>query len=389
MTAALSDVTILERGGRRPRRLTLSGLRCSWEVNVAGQLSGQAVADELFAAGFATTDLRGHWIAYEHPSAGRWGGVVSVCAPRNGLVEIGAHGFEVLLRKRLVTEAGGRNRPLAAPPGALLWKAIKLADRHGPTYVRRGRIDEHGSPVQAVWQAADVYEDVIPELTDALDREWEVEPDTRKVNYAKRLGRDRSGSVKLVLGREISDPAYEWVEDHWATVNVLHGTAELVLNARGAPRSRPFPIAATEVNHASVRRWGAMEAAVDLGRVGSRDALRDRLKRELNRLADPPAAVRLTTVDEGGVWSRFREGDDVAVELGDAGIRGTVRVRIRALDVEAGTLEIAGDGTRLAAPTPGGNGGNGNGNGGNGESLVVDGDGDQVVDSGGNDVVAG
>lgn len=53
--------------------------------------------------------------------------------------------------------------------------------------------------------------------------------------------------------------------------------------------------------------------------------------------------VTIECADVGGVWTSFREGDIIAVDLSNSGRVGNMVVRTRALDTTRGTMTIAGE----------------------------------------------
>lgn len=343
MAATDSELTISDAGGGNARRLPgVGSLLVSWEVNRAGLLTCLVPRRDVERAGL-DPQLRGCWVQYDHPSAGRWGGVVTRAALVNGMVEVNAEGFASLFRKKIVTLKTGQNERRGTA-GGLFEELVREQAADGAAPVTIGTIDRTGEVADLDFDDADFYDEVSPAFTTDLGMEWEVTPD-RVVNYGARIGTDRN--LLLIEGRHFRSA--RWEDDLLDVVNVAVGiAARRERRSNGSTRLRPERRTLTEP--ASVARFGRQEAAFVYGRVNNVSTIDRKLRLELDRYAFPKAAVTLEAVEPPGdrVFARFREGDAIQVELGLSGVRGGLRVMVRSLDVATGVMTIAGDGTEAA-----------------------------------------
>lgn len=348
--AGANEVVLAERGWRNEARLPVSGAVASWAVANPGQFSAFARTADLRDIGVSDPDeLGGMWLRWEHPGAGDWGGVVSAASVGSGHIEITAEDFRVLLRKRLTSS---RPTPLAAPAGAVFEALMRQASRAEPTYLRVAEVDADLPFVRFEFAAQDIGREAIPAVAQAAGCEWAVtaEPAT---SFVRRLGRDKSGEVRLV---DVLDLAGDqrYVVDFSAISNRLLGTGarpdiNLGLQARRKRKRRPYPTA-TVADDASVGRHGPLEEARDYPDTLDRGAVVGRLSQEIGRSKEPARTLEVTVLEASGKWPLFREGDTVRVELSAEGIVADLRIEGRSVDAVAGTQTIAGPATRLAVP---------------------------------------
>jgi len=346
---ATDTVIVSDRGGTNPRRLPIFGLAASWELSNLCSLSCFANSEDLRATGLGG-DLKGKWLTYESPfgSTCRWGGVITSRPVTDGVAEIAALGWAVLLRGRAVWQ---RARPTMAPPGALARKALQEASREEPHFLTMGQIDESGSPVLVTWGGEDIVQDVLPSLTADGQSDWLVTFE-RQFRFG-RLGTDRSASVRLCEGRHIL--TYRAPDDLFILANRLVGVGasrEGLESMRRGKRKRrkrrtirdsdEFISAAVE-DITSIRKYGPMERVISYSDTRDVGTIQSRLRRELERSANPTIPLEVSLINEDRIFASFSEGDTVTVELGGAGLRGTLRVRVRALDVGNATMRVAGD----------------------------------------------
>ena len=192
----IDDLLIAETGNLAPVSVPIAAAQTAWEINAAGSFSGFVRQDALRAAGLGG-DLKGYWLQYA-TSAGPWGGVITGQPSSGGVVEIAAEGFLGLVRGRVI-----RNAVVArsGSAGGLARRALALAGAGNPTFLRLGVIDEGGGAV-AVELVGDVGADILPQIADAGDVEWLIDAE-RVFRLARRLGTDRSATVRLVEDRQI------------------------------------------------------------------------------------------------------------------------------------------------------------------------------------------
>lgn len=344
-----ADLVISQRGGGDPVKVAASSLVVSWEVNRAGQLSGFVPVRDLNAVGLGAQNIAGRWIDYEHPTAGRWAGVVTFANYVDGVVEIAGQSFHILTTKRLVDIAENADEPFIGTPGSVFRMAFAQIRNAGPLFLTLGELEDGEDQIEVTFNAADFYETVIPQLTEDVDREWSVSAD-RVVTYAKRIGTDRAATVRLVEGRAILSSS-GLADDLLTTVNAIRASGFGRIKKRskkGKSLTAEFDIGPiTVTNQASADRYGPMEEPRDYGYVGTEEELRRRAAAEVGDSDDPESTATLLLADEDGAFGSFVEGDTVTVELGLSGIVAEIRIINRSLDVATGVMTVSGTGRRV------------------------------------------
>lgn len=357
-----ADLIIADRGGGNPRRLIGADLACSWAVSNAGTLSCRVPTSDVTRAGLGF-DLRGKFVAYEHPTAGKWGGTVTASPRRDGILEVAAQGFALNLRKRVISGTW------SGPPGNILQQAFAQANNGGPTYVTLGTIDGSGAAMEGAYAFDDFYESVLPSITADVGFEWHVSP-TGILTFGQRIGVDLQSTVRLEQGREILNE-YS-VDDMYALTNriIAGGTGSKTTTIPGdgggkgrgknkgkKKRKKKSGSGATtstayyplnniaRADAASVARFGALEEYINFGVVGDDVGLANRAQQYLaERSGDFSCAFELTIADINGAFSKLREGNTISVAFGLSGVSGIMRIMDRALDLNSNTLTIAGNG---------------------------------------------
>lgn len=190
------DCVISEPGNLNPVRIPLTGIECSWEINAAGSLSAYVRLEDMRAAGLLG-NIKGYWLTYP-TSAGLWGGIIVGQPSTGSYMEIGASGFLMLLKGRMLTS---RLLAMGGSAGGLARRALSQAGAGNPTFIDVGDIDEGGGAL-SLDLIGDVATDVLPQLADAGDVEWVV-TSNRVFHLARRLGNDLSSTVRLVEDRHI------------------------------------------------------------------------------------------------------------------------------------------------------------------------------------------
>lgn len=378
----IEDALLSEPGNLAPVRVPITSVLASWELSAAGTLSGYVRLDDLRAAGLGG-DIKGYWLEYA-TSAGPWGGVVTGQPSTGGVVEIVAEGFLGLVRGRLITNAVVA---MSGSAGGLARRALTLAGAGNPTYVRFGTIDEGGGPV-AVELVGDVAVDVLPQIASAGDVEWVIDAD-RVFHLARRLGTDRSMTVRLVEDRQIVQARVndDLASDEAGQVYRVQGELSQALMAAVRPQAAaplweprssggvvgpgwqglPEGIPAGADPSALGYRSGAGESwrrrrqtyAVDLPGVAAALAsnaapapwvglpvgLGANNPAVAGRRHVPPPTVpaELTLANRDGCFRWFDLGDTVRVELGSIGVTGRFRVLTKGLDVASQALTVAGE----------------------------------------------
>lgn len=344
-----NEILLGERGWRDTRLVPVAGVNASWLVSEAGDFSAFVRADDLRKAGVADLDaLAGRWVRWEHPEAGAWGGVVAAVRVDGAEVEIAAKSFHVLLRKRLTPR---RRWPTTASAGVVARALLRHASRAEATHVVVGAIDEGLPEVRFTWDRQDVYEDALPSLAGAAGAEWAVDAD-RRFSFVRRLGEDKSASVKLVDSLHLANPVY--AVDFWPVENVLTGYGADPERGPGKnihrrKRRQPYPEAVIQ-DAESVARHGPLEGVRDYADTRERDGVAARLRRDLPAVAEPVRTLSAAVPRSSGLWPALREGDTVRVELAEAGVSLDLRIAARAVDLVRDAVEISGAAVRARPP---------------------------------------
>lgn len=365
-----ADLIVADRGGGNPRRIIGTDLQCSWEIGNAGILSARIPTRDVLEAGL-TNDLRGKFVAFEHPTAGKWAGVITASPKTDGIMEVAAQSLAIGLNRRLVSGTW------TAAPGATLRQAFAQANNGGPTYITLGSIDGSGQAVEIGFAFEDMYDVVLPSLSTDQGFEWHVSP-TGILTFAKRVGSDLQSSVRLEEGREILTG--RWVDDLHPVVNRVIGSGQGVIAGKpavpegpghkapvgkkkkgkkrkkkwvpGTPGVDAVPDAYYELNVASaqdagsIARYGALEDFLPAGVVGDQNGLQNAVNVSLaQRSGNFASSGEFTIWDmDGTTFGKFREGDTVGITLGLSGVSGIMRVMVRALDLNTNTMVISGSG---------------------------------------------
>jgi len=138
---AYGYLTIAYPDFAEPRQLIGSGIVASWELSEVGRLSCLLPARDAHRAGFA--DLKGKWIAYQHPMVGPWAGIIEdpPSTPETGILEISAATME--------RDLANRRMPLGYAPapghaGALALRSLNDAHAFDPLPYADVSADEDG-----------------------------------------------------------------------------------------------------------------------------------------------------------------------------------------------------------------------------------------------------
>lgn len=393
----IDQIVLAEPGNLAPRRAPIASVQASWELNASGSFSGFCRRDDLRAVGLGG-DIKGYWLEYA-TAAGPWGGVVTDDPDSGGVVEIVAEGWLGLVRGRLITNAVVA---MSGSAGGLARRALTLAGAGNPTFLRIGAIDEGGGPV-AVELVGDVGSDILPQIADAGDVEWVIDAD-RTFRLARRLGRDRSMTVRLIEDRHFSQPRVndgmgsDMAGQVWRVQGELSRALMAFVRPRAAaPPTAPgvpttgagAPLAPTwERRSAGLvgHGWRGLPEGIPVG--ASADALgyrtsageswrfgRQRYEVDAPGVASapgsnaapapwaglppgvganhpgvagrrhvPPPTVpcELTIANRDGCFGWFDLGDTVRIDLG-SGKSGRFRALMKALDVASQTLTVAGE----------------------------------------------
>ena len=365
--SSLSDVVISDRlSDANPVRFRgTSNLSVSWELSRAGQLAFDIPVRDLVAYGFPDPmALQDKWIRYEHPTAGKWGGVITSVAPSNRVVSIGAESWAIAL-SGVATRGGG-----GAQFGLVGMLMQQIDQTYALTGIRRGTMDLGGSDVivrdEPVQSGQDIYESYLPSVLDRwlTDRVktprlqaagWNVDPETRQLSFDSTYGVDRSSVVSVRSGRHVVSTDLNADTRDVVNAVVIVGKVnytwtetETFRNAKGKRRTRR--ITRTGVKNESVR---GIDAA-SLARHGEKSVVfREDFPSTASMQAAATSRARgltldtinasVQTADVGGLWALVREGDIIHADLVGERVAGKMVVRMRALDVASGIMTYAGE----------------------------------------------
>lgn len=379
------DAVISAPGNLEPRRVPLAAAQCGWGINEAGSFSAFVRLDDMKAAGLVG-DIKGYWVTYA-TSAGLWGGVISGQPSTGNYLEIAAQGFVTLVKGRVLTE---RLVAMGGSAGGLARRALSRAGAGNPTFLDIGDIDEGGGAL-TVDLTGDVATDVLPQLAEAGDVEWMVTAE-RVFHLARRLGSDRSATVRLVEDRHIAQAR---VNDDLETVTsgqVLRVQSELSQAVMTRQRSQPTQVVQPPTNPAVLTSptplpsppiWGwsstSLGGLFNASPSGIAEAWQSQLQTyalELPGVASTPSTsaapppwysvavgigannpavagrrhvppptvpVELTLANIDNCFLAFDLGDTVRVDLGSIGVTGRFRAMSKALDAATQTLTVAGE----------------------------------------------
>lgn len=321
-------LTLSDRGGANPVTIPHAGAALSWALSTAGSFSAIVPSSIARRFDFAGGNSAGrYWLRYEHPCLPDWGGVVTMPAWSEGALELGAEGFESLLRKRRVPRVYGQQ---SATPGALFMRAFRDVQADDYIGIVSAEADEIGDPLSWEWRGGDLYDDIARQLSQSSGQDWNVDAD-RNLRWLRRAGSDKTGSVMLYHPHEIT--SYSYVTDLWTTENDIEGVA--------ADARYDRSVNAIRDHDDSVRAIGRYMVSRRYDRVVKGGTLVRKIWNDINRNAWPSETMELTTVNVGQSWSAYHVGDSVGVTLPDANAVRQVRILARSIDVDAG-LETLG-----------------------------------------------
>jgi len=384
----IDEAIISEPGNLAPARVPVVSAQLSWEINASGAFSGFCLVDDLRAVGLAR-DIKGYWLEYA-TAAGAWGGVITGQPNSSGVVELVAEGWLGLVRGRLITNS---IIAMGGSAGGLARRALALAGAgaSNPAFIRLGSIDEGGGPV-AVELVGDVGGDILPQIAEAGDVEWIIAAD-RTFRLARRLGRDRAMTVRLLEDRHFTQPRVndDLESDAAGQVWLVQGELSRALMARdrgaagtggdtmispawephggvvghswrGLPEGVPAGAVATALGYRSSAgeawRYGRQTyqietagsaatpssnaapppwAGVPVGVGANNPAVAGR-----RHVPPPTVPCELTMANSDGCFGWFDLGDTVRIEL-RSGVTGRFRPTVKALDVASGALTVSGD----------------------------------------------
>lgn len=344
----------------------VSFLQLNWEINRAGMLSVTVPVPQMralltqirqTATSANTTTLAGMECKFSDEASGTWGGLITQVSVTDGMATLSAMSYEIVLRKKILevdTIGGNDNRQ---HPGKVLASLIANYNSSGgetakvlltvpdeaandPTFVRSGDDDVRIS------SKADAYDEIIPQLTEDIGYEWSVDAN-RKVSFMKQLGTNRSASVTLSEGVHVTSAT--WADDFMTVTNSLRGFCTVQTTYPATRKRKAYTVEEQKSetingNLQSIQQFGILRERRDYPNIKSVSSLKKQLKMEVavtERML-PLITVEVANVDN--IWSRFRHGDTVRLELGYSDYSGNFRIMVRSLDVTRGVMVCSGYG---------------------------------------------
>lgn len=323
---ALLDFTVAQLGWSRPIRLTATGIAAGWAVREPGVFSAEVVTSDLIAE-TGTVDLRGRWLRWDHPTLGRWSGVVTDTQPDSdsGATELAATDFRVLLDRRRTAKVYDIQ---SATAGGIARRLVTDASRLEPLWITEVRADETGPKIGYQARAGDVLA-ALGSLADAAGQEWRVDGD-RVLEWRAKLGRNLRSTVQLVEGREIVSFRYP------------HALTPVVNDLLVVPANADYARTNSVVvrDSASIRQFGVRSDTVVVTDAVVEGMLRPRGLARMGQLAKLGRTLALAVTDDDDVWAAFREGDTMTALLSSINTRIAARVMTRAWDSDGVVLNL-------------------------------------------------
>lgn len=362
----MPDVIFADRlsDGNQMLLRNVGNLRASWSLSAPGLLTFETTLRELNAAGIDPTTLLSTWVHYEHPTAGHWGGRVTIPDGTDGLYAItceswagalvGAPGSESVsasidLLSHLRTSIDINADATGVQSGVMSYD--------GATKFAFGVLSPYMDVGGAMLPATIAYFTAETFPTDLRGPDWYVDPVTRLIDFSTQYGADKSADVELMDTRDAVSAS--WSDDLSDLVNMVVYERPYEVRYRsgwtgkGKKRKPRFGTRFVQgsvlgVHQPSVDEHGPRLSpspiVEDVRVVGTTlDTLRAWANDYAQALAVNHQLVTLETVDEAGVWASFREGDIVSFVQGNNGVRGVMLVRHRGLDASRGTMLVSGE----------------------------------------------
>lgn len=274
MDNSLSSIQIFDRGWRYLTTVQASGVIAASAISSPEQINALLPVDQ---GPYYGVEWLGKWIAWDHPTQGRFAGVVVDynVAGDSGTIELSAYGFMWVLTKRIT---GRSFKPVMGPAGAVVSRLLTETELDlGMPY--NLNIDERGPYVSYEFRL-DTVSGGIEEIASASGQEWDAWVDqtgTFQFEWAEEVGGDVSADITITDGVDclLADIAGTLAD----TVNDLAALAddEQYENSHGA-RVQSL---------GSVTRFGRLQAARRYVGLVTKSTLGPRAQSDLRRAALP------------------------------------------------------------------------------------------------------
>lgn len=328
---AVGDVVLAKWGDRGRMPLATWGMRVSWEINAAGELSALAALADVRTVTDDPEDLRGWWLTWEHPTLASWGGVITdIAVGPDRTVEIAARGWLELLAKRLTRK---RATMIVANPGAIAGRLVRDVGAAAPTGIADTDCDEWGDFVPWQDDGGEIL-DALRTLSDASGQDYGVDEENRIFRWRRQWGSDKTASVQLVQGYHVAAWRPSWSLEPIVT--------EVVLSPDNPSRFLTAPDIAG-VDAAAYAVFGPRQQRGTYHGRQPRAAAAAIASAQAAKLAGMGRLIELDVVDADGCWSWFRRGDTITVVIADLDRALQVRCRALSWDHEGDRLTVSGE----------------------------------------------
>lgn len=327
--AFTSLIELSRPGWIAPQLVPVADVQASWAINEPGRLSCLLPYDAIPAS----RDLKGLWVWWQHPTQGGWGGFVEADPMDTGRGrELSCAGFAALFDVRRGPE---RARPSRATAGQLALTALWSSQHLDRLWLTGAAADTAGTLLEQEWRGESVLS-ILSNLVSTSGQEWRVvTSDDRTIRFEWRVmaGDDRRNQVLLAEGYQIVDAS--WRPTIATVVNdrmAVTGVSAFAARQRVVVQDRD-----------SILTYGRRQDRVSYAGLLRESGLLVAARRDLRTAAQPagPLSVRILATEGLGLY--LREGDWCRVWLAGARSPLDFRIRARAVNVNDGTVEYAGD----------------------------------------------
>jgi hypothetical protein len=278
------------------------------------------------------TDLKGRWVTFHHETQGRWAGVLTdTRANADGSISLTATSLHWLLSAKRTPRTGTTGN---APAGAVAQRVLRDVATETAIWLDTIVAEEDGGWLAYDTRGADLL-DVLDRLAEDSGQEYDVtlaDDGTIGFEWRSRLGVDKTGSVLLREGAEIGD--VEATESIATIVNDVLAVADV-----GEWETAPGTVVE---DPDSVTAYGRRQAS-ERYLAADADSLEAIATAHVATLAQPVRSCRAALSARHPIGADIRQGDIVRVWLTGAAAADTFRIENRALDLDAGTVLLAGE----------------------------------------------
>jgi hypothetical protein len=325
-----TDIVVTNPGGANPRQFHTWDLAMSRGVNEHGQLGFDLAYRDTIGYVSQSDRLRGKWVRWEHPQLGTWHGMIVDArpSPSLGVIDCTAVGFSWKFRKRITPKLG---RTISGPPGAIVAQVLASAARDEALPVAGIDAEEIGDPITFESRSQKI-DDVIRVLAYRTGQEWYVDPDTRRLQWRKRYGRDRSGSVQLIDGVHIGDFTPTFSLEGMVNALFAQPADDRYRAARG------FWIERSE----SIDTYGRLEDAQTYPGAVTRSSIGPISREDLRLRSRRGRTLTIPVVNVDNCFSWFGPGDTITVVLSRLSVTYRFRVMVQSYNAATKVLTCSG-----------------------------------------------